>query len=135
MLAAHGRTGIRYTLRYRVPLPAPSLVTRPRDARAFRMRVVLSLLKPLRRPISARVIRILRLISSMSLRSSRVTPSGRAASKGKVTAMEFSRMSLNRQFFIRLVDARDACPKLLDVIESEEYVGHDGIPRDRDATP
>ena len=93
MLAAHGRTGIRYTLRYRVPLPAPSLVTRPRDARAFRMRVVLSLLKPLRRPISARVIRILRLISSMSLRSSRVTPSGRAASKGKVTAMEFSRMS------------------------------------------
>lgn len=70
-----------YILRYRVPLPAPSLATRPRDARAFRMRVVLSLLKPLRSPISARVIRMLRLISSMSLRSSRVIPSGRAASK------------------------------------------------------
>ena len=40
------------------------------------MRVVLSLLKPLRSPISARVIRMLWLISSMSLRSSRVIHSG-----------------------------------------------------------
>lgn len=71
-LATQWRTEIRYTMRYRVPLPAPSLATRPRDARAFRMRVVLSLLKPLLNPISARTIRMLRLISSMSLRSSRV---------------------------------------------------------------
>ena len=87
--------GARKILYPAVPRPpsAPSLVTRRRDAKAFRMRVVLSLLKPLRRPISARAIRMLRLISSISLRSSRVIPSGRAASKGKVTAMELSRIS------------------------------------------
>ena len=68
--------------------------------------------------------------------SGRIPPET-AVTQGKATTIELSRTLirwLDQRLFIRIVDARNARSKLLDIVKSEEDVGNKRIPRNRYAS-